>query len=102
MQPTVAMALMTTAVGMAGVRGLLINDLSTDNDTKPFGVTVQVQQEINSSCGSKVYRLMQIFWDAPMPGASGQLLASGQLPPLVVAPELVKLTNESPMFKLAA
>src|SRR5580704_1474428 len=76
--PLVARALITTAVGMAGVRGLLINELITDNDTNPFGVTLQVQQEISSSCGSKVYRLMQIFCDTPL---------------ATLLPELVKLTN---------
>src|SRR5277367_5625308 len=72
---------------MAGVRGLLISDLTTDKDTKPFGVTLQVQQEISSSWGSNVYRLMQRFDDTPL---------------TTVAPELVKLTKESPTFRLAA
>ena len=38
--PTLATALITTAVGIAGVRGLLISDLTTDNDTSPLGVTL--------------------------------------------------------------
>src|SRR5271165_7501652 len=81
------MAFTTTDVGMAGVSGLLISDLTTDKDTKPFGVTLQVQQEISSSCGSNVYRLMHRFCDTPF---------------ATVAPELVKLTQESPMLRLAA
>src|SRR5271170_2419948 len=51
--PVVATALITTAVGIEGVNGLAISDVSTDNDCSPFGVTEQVQQEISSSAGSK-------------------------------------------------
>ncbi len=67
---------------MAGVSGLLTNDFSTDKEIKAFGVTVQVQHEINSSAGSKVYKLAQ------------------RVCPL--APLLVMFTSESPMFKLLA
>lgn len=52
--PTDAMILITTEVGMAAVRGLLISDFRTDNDCRPFGVTTQEQQEMSSSAGSNV------------------------------------------------
>jgi len=81
---------------------LLINELTADRDTEPSGVTLQVQQEISSSCGPNVYKLMQKFWDVPIPGASKQTVPSLSQLPLVVAPALVKLINESPTFKLAA
>jgi len=85
--PTVAIALITIAVGMFGVSGLLIKALTTDTDCSALGVTEQEQQPINSSAGSNAYRLTQMFCDTP--------LATSE-------PELVKFTNESPMFKLAA
>src|SRR5271165_7479323 len=48
----VAITLITTEVGIAGVKVLLINDFRTDKDCKALGVTEQVQQETISSCGS--------------------------------------------------
>jgi hypothetical protein len=43
--PVLDKALITTDVGMAGVRGLLINDLTTDNDTNPLGVTLRCSRK---------------------------------------------------------
>jgi len=50
--PTVAMALITIAVGMLGVSGLLIKAFTTDTDCNALGVTEHEQQPINSSAGS--------------------------------------------------
>ena len=80
--PELDTTLITTAVGMAGVSGLLTNDFKTDKETNALGVITQVQHEINSSAGSKVYKLAQIL--AP------------------VAPLLVMFTIESPTFRLLA
>ena len=81
--PEVASILITTAVGVAGVRGLLISDFLTDRDCRAFGVTRQLQQEIISSAGSKVYRLAHKLDELD-------------------APELVIFTNESATLRLAA
>jgi hypothetical protein len=85
--PTVAIALITMAVGMLGVSGLSIKAFTTDTDCSALGVTEHEQQPISSSAGSKAYRLTQMFCDVP---------------PATSEPEFVKFTNESPMFKLAA
>src|SRR3984885_12150354 len=58
----------------------------TERDSSPLGVTRQVQQEINSSCGSKPYTLTQMLPLAVLPWA----------------PEFEKLITESPMLRLAA
>ena len=84
----VANTLITTDVGIAGVKVLLINDLRTDKDCKALGVIEHVQHETISSCGSNVYTLAHRFEDWPFTST--------------VAPELVKSTYESPMFRLVA
>jgi hypothetical protein len=49
---TVASTLITMDVGFPRVSGLLMRSFLADNDTKPFGVTGQEQQETTSSLGS--------------------------------------------------
>src|SRR5437763_12774464 len=57
----VATSLITMDVGTAGVSVLLIRSLLADSDFRPFGVTVQVQHEINCSSGLNVYTLVQML-----------------------------------------
>src|SRR5579871_2812678 len=51
--------LMTTELGMAGVKVLLIRSFFTESETNPFGVTRQLQQEISCSSGENVYTFTQ-------------------------------------------
>jgi len=52
--PAVARSLITIAPGTAGVKVLLIRSFLAESDTRPFGVTVQEQQDTNCSSGEKV------------------------------------------------
>src|SRR5271154_1779561 len=57
--------------GMAGVSGLPTRDFKTDKLCRPFGVTEHKQHTINSSAGSKAYKLMHIFCAVPTGMALG-------------------------------
>ena len=94
--PTGAVAsnLITTAEGTAGVNVLLTRSVFTDNETRPFGVTGQEQQETNCSSGEKAYTLAQI---APVVLA---VVPEFRLAPL--APELEILITESPTARFDA
>ncbi len=91
---TVAKSLTTTDLGTLGVRVLLIKSFFTDNDTRPFGVTGQLQQAISSSVGSNTYTFAH---KAPVSLAPVPL--SSEAPE---APELVMSITESLTSRLAA
>src|ERR1022692_3820253 len=82
-----ARSLMTIEFGIAGVSVLRIKSFLAERETSAFGVTLQEQQATMVSFGSNTYTFVQI-----LPPAS--VLPS--------VPELLILTNESPMFRLDA
>jgi hypothetical protein len=73
---------------------LLIRSWRADKETSPFGVTGQEQQEIICSSGENAYTLTQRapVVDADVPEAKAAPLA----------PELLMLITESPMFRFDA
>jgi hypothetical protein len=86
--------LTTTEVGITPVNVLLARSFFTERETKAFGVTGHVQQEINCSSGENVYTFAQILPTAvPNPGPSRGA-------PL--RPELLMSITESPFWRLAA
>src|SRR5450631_3929197 len=91
----VARSLITSALGMAGVRVLLARSLLADNETRPFGVTGQEQQETICSSGVKAYTFAQM---APVVAAGLALFCDARPAPSV--PALVISTNESPEARL--
>src|SRR5207253_3716214 len=88
--PVVASNLITIDVGTPGVNVLLIKSFRADSETSPFGVTRQVQQEINCSSGENTYTFAQM-----LPFCVGNATVE-------LAPVLVMLTTESPTARFDA